>query len=172
MKCLKYQKRFVQLVNKNTIATFSVKCNVILNVTYKWSISFQYHIISKRIGNELKDVLNETCIFVYTMIQAYKKWVSIHGEEPLLPGVNLTHDQLFFLNYAQIWCGSMRPEDALTKIRSSVHSPGPIRVLGPLSNSEDFARAYNCPSGSPMNPTQKCNVWWVHQTLKRKEKIW
>lgn len=29
----------------------------------------------------------------------------------------------------------MRPEDALTKIRSSVHSPGPIRVLGPLSNS-------------------------------------
>ena len=44
--------------------------------------------------------------------------------------------QLFFLNYAQIWCGSMRPEDALTKIRSSVHSPGPIRVLGPLSNSK------------------------------------
>ena len=120
---------------------------------------YHFNIISKRIGNELKDVLNETCIFVYTMIQAYKKWVSIHGEEPLLPGVNLTHDQLFFLNYAQIWCGSMRPEDALTKIRSSVHSPGPIRVLGPLSNSEDFARAYNCPSGSPMNPTQKCNVW-------------
>ncbi|XP_024945616.1 neprilysin-1 isoform X2 [Cephus cinctus] len=91
--------------------------------------------------------------------RAYKKWVSIHGEEPLLPGVNLTHDQLFFLNYAQIWCGSMRPEDALTKIRSSVHSPGPVRVLGPLSNSEDFARAYNCPTGSPMNPTHKCSVW-------------
>ncbi|XP_001602853.1 neprilysin-1 [Nasonia vitripennis] len=91
--------------------------------------------------------------------RAYKKWVATHGEEPLLPGVNLTHDQLFFLNYAQIWCGSMRPEDALTKIRSSVHSPGPVRVLGPLSNSEDFARAYNCPKGSPMNPTRKCNVW-------------
>ncbi|CAK9806311.1 Nep1 [Anthophora plagiata] len=91
--------------------------------------------------------------------RAYKKWVSKHGEEPLLPGVNLTHDQLFFLNYAQIWCGSMRPEDALTKIRSSVHSPGRIRVLGPLSNSEDFARAYNCPPGSPMNPVKKCSVW-------------
>ncbi|XP_011861519.1 PREDICTED: neprilysin-2-like [Vollenhovia emeryi] len=91
--------------------------------------------------------------------RAYKKWVSIHGEEPLLPGVNLTHDQLFFLNYAQIWCGSMRPEEALTKIRSSVHSPGSIRVLGPLSNSEDFAKAFNCPLGSPMNPKKKCNVW-------------
>ncbi|KAK9502137.1 hypothetical protein O3M35_012728 [Rhynocoris fuscipes] len=91
--------------------------------------------------------------------RAYKKWVSRNGEEPLLPGINLNHDQLFFLNYAQIWCGTMRPEDALTKIRSAVHSPGPIRVIGPLSNSEDFSRAYKCPSGSPMNPTSKCSVW-------------
>jgi neprilysin len=91
--------------------------------------------------------------------RAYRKWVSIHGEEPELPGLNLTHNQLFFLNYAQIWCGSMRPEDALTKIRSSVHSPGIIRVIGPLSNSKDFAEAYNCPVGSRMNPTSKCSVW-------------
>ncbi|CAB3370699.1 Hypothetical predicted protein [Cloeon dipterum] len=91
--------------------------------------------------------------------RAYKKWVARHGEEPRLPGISLTHDQLFFLNYAQIWCGSMRPEDALTKIRSSVHSPGPIRVMGPLSNSKDFSKAFNCPLGSPMNPVRKCSVW-------------
>ncbi|KAG4072943.1 hypothetical protein HA402_006623 [Bradysia odoriphaga] len=91
--------------------------------------------------------------------RAYRKWVLINGEEPEVPGLNLTHNQLFFLNYAQIWCGSMRPEDALTKIRSSVHSPGFVRVLGPLSNSKDFAKAYNCPPGSPMNPTNKCSVW-------------
>uniref|UniRef100_A0A0A9W738 Membrane metallo-endopeptidase-like 1 n=3 Tax=Lygus hesperus TaxID=30085 RepID=A0A0A9W738_LYGHE len=91
--------------------------------------------------------------------RAYKKWVSRNGEEPRLPGINLNHDQLFFLNYAQIWCGTMRPEDALTKIRSAVHSPGPIRVIGPLSNSEEFARAYTCPLGTPMNPTSKCSVW-------------
>ncbi|XP_060528055.1 neprilysin-1-like isoform X2 [Cylas formicarius] len=91
--------------------------------------------------------------------RAYRKWVARYGEEDGLPGLNLTHDQLFFLNYAQIWCGSMRPEDALTKVRSSVHSPGPIRVLGPLSNSRDFAKAYKCTTGSPMNPTNKCSVW-------------
>ncbi|XP_061393727.1 neprilysin-1 [Musca vetustissima] len=91
--------------------------------------------------------------------RAYKKWVQRHGPEQRLPGLNLTHDQLFFLNYAQIWCGSMRPEDALTKIRSSVHSPGSIRVLGPLSNSKDFAEAYQCELGSPMNPVEKCSVW-------------
>ncbi|XP_053676646.1 neprilysin-1-like [Anopheles nili] len=91
--------------------------------------------------------------------RAYRKWVSQHGSEADLPGLNMTHDQLFFLNYAQIWCGSMRPEDALTKIRSSVHSPGIIRVVGPLSNSRDFAEAYRCPLGSPMNPVSKCSVW-------------
>ena len=59
--------------------------------------------------------------------QAYHKWIERNGPEQLLPGSNLTHDQLFFLNYAQIWCGSMRIQDAMNKISASVHSPGPIR---------------------------------------------
>lgn len=111
-------------------------------------------------NNLLLNIMTVTHQFqINNILQAYRKWVQQHGDEPDLPGLNLTHDQLFFLNYAQIWCGSMRPEDALTKVRSSVHSPGPIRVLGPLSNSWDFAHAYMCPLGSPMNPTDKCNVW-------------
>ncbi|KAF2352626.1 Peptidase M13 N-terminal domain [Trinorchestia longiramus] len=91
--------------------------------------------------------------------RAYHQWVDRNGEEDLLPGIELSHDQLFFLNYAQIWCGSMRPEETKIKMLVSVHSLGPIRVLGPLSNSYDFARAYNCPVGSRMNPEQKCYVW-------------
>ncbi|XP_014258696.1 neprilysin-1-like [Cimex lectularius] len=92
--------------------------------------------------------------------RAYKKWVAQNGEEKRLPGMeDLSHDQLFFLNYAQIWCGTMRPEDALTKIRSAVHSPGPIRVIGPLSNLKEFSKAFSCPLGSPMNPPNKCSVW-------------
>nr|CAH7723517.1 unnamed protein product [Callosobruchus chinensis] len=75
--------------------------------------------------------------------RAYRKWVSQHGEELDLPDL-VRFDET---------------EDALSKVRSSVHSPGPIRVLGPLSNSHDFAKAYNCPVGSPMNPTDKCSVW-------------
>ncbi|OPL21638.1 membrane 1-like metallo-endopeptidase-like, partial [Mytilus galloprovincialis] len=90
---------------------------------------------------------------------AYRKWVKANGEDSILPGLDLSHDQLFFLNYAQIWCGNMRDEEALQKIRTSVHSPGAIRVLGPLSNSVDFSKAYNCPIGSRMNPVKKCSVW-------------
>uniref|UniRef100_A0A915P4C6 Endothelin-converting enzyme 1 n=5 Tax=Meloidogyne TaxID=189290 RepID=A0A915P4C6_9BILA len=91
--------------------------------------------------------------------RAYKKYERYRSLPQQLPGVNLTHDQLFFLNYAQIWCGIMNDKEAVRKLRTSEHSPGPIRVKGPLSNSVDFAAAYNCPEGSPMNPIQKCKVW-------------
>eukprot|EP00106_Octopus_bimaculoides_P018549 XP_014785991.1 PREDICTED: neprilysin-2-like [Octopus bimaculoides] len=91
--------------------------------------------------------------------QAYQQWVADHGAEPPLPGINLTHEQLFFVNYARIWCGKMRDEEALNQIRTEVHSPGPIRVKGPLSNSVEFSKVYNCPSGSNMNPVHKCQVW-------------
>ncbi|ROT75426.1 putative membrane metallo-endopeptidase-like 1 [Penaeus vannamei] len=91
--------------------------------------------------------------------QAYKKWAEKNEEQVTVPYVNLTHDQLFFLNFGQIWCENNRPEAMLTKIRSGQHSPNKFRVIGTLSNSEDFSRAYNCPVGSRMNPERKCKVW-------------
>ena len=127
--------------------------------------------------------------------QAFKKWEKLNGVEPLLPGLNLTHDQLFFLNYAQVsvrfWAtlaattfladlvrldASWRrsPKDSFFSAQSRSNtvsvksgSTAPLNehvlhsVLGPLSNSYDFARSYKCPVGSRMNPTKKCSVWWA-----------
>lgn len=76
-----------------------------------------------------------------------------------LPGLNLTSKQLFFLNFAQVWCGKMRPEAIKNKLKTAVHSPGKFRVIGTLSNSVDFAREFSCPFGCPMNPSHKCSVW-------------
>ncbi|KAL3861161.1 hypothetical protein ACJMK2_007226, partial [Sinanodonta woodiana] len=58
--------------------------------------------------------------------RAYEKWAASQGkEEPLLPGLlHLNHKQLFFLNFAQVWCGTMRPEAAVNRVRTGVHSPG------------------------------------------------
>lgn len=39
---------------------------------------------------------------LFFMQQAYRNYVKVHGEEKLLPGIDLSHDQLFFLNFAQV----------------------------------------------------------------------
>ncbi|XP_069936671.1 neprilysin-4 [Cherax quadricarinatus] len=91
--------------------------------------------------------------------QAYQNWRKNNEETVTMPFVNLSHDQLFFLNFGQIWCEVNSPEAMLTKIRSGQHSPNRFRVIGTLSNSEEFSQAFNCPVGSKMNPERKCRVW-------------
>ncbi|XP_058056004.1 neprilysin-4 [Anopheles bellator] len=95
---------------------------------------------------------------------AYTRWLEEQTdprvlEQEVLPGLNVTNRQLFFLNFAQIWCGAMRPEATRSKLKTAVHSPGRFRVIGTLTNSADFAREYSCPLGSVMNPAEKCSVW-------------
>ena len=34
--------------------------------------------------------------------RAYQEWVANNGEELPLPGLSLTHDQLFFLGFGQV----------------------------------------------------------------------
>uniref|UniRef100_A0A3P9J165 Neprilysin n=1 Tax=Oryzias latipes TaxID=8090 RepID=A0A3P9J165_ORYLA len=91
--------------------------------------------------------------------QAYRNHVKDHGEEPPLPGIDLSHDQLFFLNFAQVWCGTHRPEQAVNSIKVDVHSPGKFRVLGSLQNFPEFADAFSCNKSSYMVPDNVCRVW-------------
>uniref|UniRef100_A0AAZ3RQZ4 Neprilysin n=1 Tax=Oncorhynchus tshawytscha TaxID=74940 RepID=A0AAZ3RQZ4_ONCTS len=91
--------------------------------------------------------------------QAYLNYVEKNGNEPLLPGINLNHQQLFFLNFAQVWCGTHRPQQAVNSIKVDVHSPGKFRVLGSLQNFPEFAKAFNCPKNSYMVPDSICRVW-------------
>ncbi|XP_053084068.1 phosphate-regulating neutral endopeptidase PHEX isoform X2 [Pangasianodon hypophthalmus] len=95
--------------------------------------------------------------------RAYRRWVQKERsgvEEPLLPGVGLTNNQLFFLSYAHVRCNSYRPEAARDQILSGAHSPPKYRVIGAMSNFEEFQKAFNCPATSVMNRGVKsCRVW-------------
>ena len=33
------------------------------------------------------------------------------------------------------------------------------RVIGTLSNFDEFSKVYKCKEGARMNPTKKCSVW-------------
>ncbi|XP_027621230.1 membrane metallo-endopeptidase-like 1 isoform X3 [Tupaia chinensis] len=91
--------------------------------------------------------------------KAYLKWMAEGGKDQQLPGLELTYNQLFFINYAQVWCGSYRPEFAVQSIKTDVHSPLKYRVLGSLQNLAAFADAFHCARGTPMHPKERCRVW-------------
>ncbi|KAI2799808.1 NEDD8 protease nep2 [Blomia tropicalis] len=83
-----------------------------------------------------------------------------HRMQALVPYLTkFTPEQLFFLSYASNWCGSIRPKKLQIMIDYDPHSPINYRVNVPLSNFDQFAKAFSCPIGSPMNPTNKCNLW-------------
>ncbi|CAL4119395.1 unnamed protein product [Meganyctiphanes norvegica] len=89
----------------------------------------------------------------------YEKWIKVNGEEPLLPGLPYTPTQLFWISAGNVWCGKTREETLKERILTDTHSPYRFRINGPMMNSEEFSRDFNCPVGSPMNPVDKCQVW-------------
>ncbi|XP_043280867.1 endothelin-converting enzyme homolog isoform X1 [Venturia canescens] len=90
---------------------------------------------------------------------AYLSMPKSYDDQMPLPGLNLTHRQLFFLSFAQVWCSAVTSEAIGLQIEKDSHCPPKYRVIGPLSNLPEFATEFNCPKGSKMNPVQKCEVW-------------
>ncbi|CEP19874.1 hypothetical protein [Parasitella parasitica] len=77
-----------------------------------------------------------------------------------LPGLDgLSPEQLFFVNFGRIWCNKVTPAQAKKGVLTDEHSPAKWRVNGAVQNSNHFADVFNCPSGSPMNPVAKCELW-------------
>ncbi|KAK9527491.1 hypothetical protein VZT92_014049 [Zoarces viviparus] len=95
--------------------------------------------------------------------RAYRRWIdeSRGGvEESRLPGVGLNNNQLFFLSYAHVRCNSYRPEAARDQVQSGAHSPPKYRVIGAMSNYEEFRKAFGCPESSAMSRgAESCRVW-------------
>ena len=94
-----------------------------------------------------------------TSYQAYKNIVELEGTQRYLPGLDYSPDQLFFIAFAQLWCSNFTPEYITSSLLTNPHSPGPFRVNGTLVNSQEFADAFKCTRGSPMNPGDKCLMW-------------
>ncbi|KAF9154486.1 hypothetical protein BG015_000773 [Linnemannia schmuckeri] len=99
---------------------------------------------------------------------AFRIWQSRHKSDPKgnkyknfkLPGLDkYTPEQLFFISYGRLWCTMMTPDALVDYVGSNPHSPGKWRINGVAQNSPDFAKAFKCKTGTPMNPAKKCEVW-------------
>ncbi|XP_053073935.1 kell blood group glycoprotein isoform X6 [Acinonyx jubatus] len=87
-------------------------------------------------------------------LQAYSRRLLGYYGETILPNLDLSPLQLFFRSYAQVMCrepSTWEPQDP--------HSPPMLRVHGPLSNTQAFARHFHCPRGALMNPSKRCQLW-------------
>lgn len=90
---------------------------------------------------------------------AYNTWIKRNFGEPQLPGLPYTPQQMFWISAANTWCSVYRPEALKLRVLTGYHSPGAYRVQGPFSNIDYFAKDFNCPIGTKMNPIKKCKVW-------------
>ncbi|KAJ8885745.1 hypothetical protein PR048_011945 [Dryococelus australis] len=57
-----------------------------------------------------------------------------------------------------VWCSASTDETVDLQIEKDAHSPPRFRVIGPLSNFDEFSKAFKCPKGSYMNPKSKCET--------------
>ena len=76
-------------------------------------------------------------------------------------GADGSVERQFFIAYATIWRNSMREQAMLNQLRTGVHSPPRYRVTGVLANFEGFAKAFDCPPGSPMlrPAAERISIW-------------
>jgi len=94
--------------------------------------------------------------------QSFQAWQAYASEHPdaARPAVEgLSNDQLFFIAFAQTWCSLQTPEIERVLVNVDPHSHPRFRVFGPLAQLPAFAAAFQCAEGTPMNPTERCEVW-------------
>jgi putative endopeptidase len=89
---------------------------------------------------------------------AFKKTAEFKSGEAV---DGFTPAQRFFLGWAQVWAENYRPEALKLRLKTDVHSPGKLRVLGPLQNMNEFYDAWNVKPGDPMRPApeKQVKIW-------------
>ncbi|KAF9900449.1 hypothetical protein EC991_007327 [Linnemannia zychae] len=99
---------------------------------------------------------------------SFAAWQDAYNSDPQgitrknykLPGLEkYTPEQMFFISYGRTWCEKSTPERLADQLQNDPHSPAKWRIIGNVQNSPDFARAFKCHAGAPMNPVNKCSLW-------------
>jgi predicted metalloendopeptidase len=70
-----------------------------------------------------------------------------------------TPEQRFFLGFANVWCQNVTEAESRQRAQTDPHSSGRYRVIGPVSNMPEFAKAFGCKKGQPMVRENACRAW-------------
>lgn len=105
------------------------------------------------LGENIAD-LGGTTLAYYALLK------EVEGKEPK-PIDGFNYKQRFFLGWAQVWHMNMTEEELRKRVATDSHSPGQYRVVGPLSNMDEFADAFGCTKEDPMVQidSSKAVIW-------------
>lgn len=108
---------------------------------------------SLTVGENIADLGGlKIAYYAYQRSLKDKKRETINGFSP---------EQRFFIAFGQIWCSKFTDTALKNLIYTNVHAPGKYRVLGPLSNMEEFFTAFNVKEGDKMRmPEDKISRIW------------
>lgn len=73
------------------------------------------------------------------------------------PSTHLQPQQLFFVNFAQFFCGKVHPK--LRQTAYLEHAMDELRVLQTLANFEEFSKAFQCERRDKMQSRHRCHLW-------------
>ncbi|ETN84020.1 peptidase family M13 [Necator americanus] len=111
--------------------------------------------VKKKFDERAECIINQ-----YGKLKAYKNYLRKHGEEKRIKGFEkYNNEQIFFLGFALSWCGHTTHDHMINLLLTDPHSPDRFRVNQVLANQPEFAAAYQCDVGTPMNPVERCAVW-------------
>ncbi|XP_065890272.1 endothelin-converting enzyme homolog isoform X2 [Dysidea avara] len=118
----------------------------------------QYSLLDVKINGEL--TLGENIADNGGVHTAYHAYKNVMNGTKAIKYKGLSEDQLFFVSFAQLYCSLFTDAALEQSTKTDPHSPGPIRVLGTLVNSEEFTEAFQCSKGSKMYPSDdRCELW-------------
>ena len=81
---------------------------------------------------------------------AFHAFETATANAPLEDKLGFTPQQRFFLSYANVWAGNIRPEEILRRTKDDPHSLGQWRVDGALPHIAAWYEAFNITENDPM----------------------
>jgi putative endopeptidase len=79
--------------------------------------------------------------------EAFKKTDEYKSGKPI---GGLTPAQRYYIGWALSWMNQLRPENLAVRVKTDVHAPSFLRVIGPVSNQVPFYEAYGVKPGDKM----------------------
>lgn len=135
-------------------AKFVSKAKVIINQFNNYKVLDTIHINGKlTLGENIADLGGVTIAYA-----AFKRTKQGQSNEKI---DGLTPDQRFFLGFATIWAGDIRPEAQAQRIITDPHSPGLYRVNGTVSNLPEFYSAFGINKDDAMyrSDSLRAKIW-------------